>query len=74
MKTEDYKVGDRVRSRFDHTRGYGTVMEIGKDGVLRVKWDKETYQHTHYSPENGLTIELTQPHIREEKLNQLGIW
>ena len=73
-KTEDYKVGDLVRSRWDHTRGYGTVMEIGKDGVLRVKWDREVYNHGFFSPENGLSVELAQPYIREEKLKQLGIW
>lgn len=72
MRTEDYKVGDRVRSQWNHSK-YGTIMENGKDGVLRVKWDNEAYNH-FYAPENGLSIELALPYIREEKLNQLGIW
>jgi hypothetical protein len=70
MKTDEYKIGDRVRSRYDHTR-YGTV--VAKDDILRVKWDKETYNHGYFSPENVLSVELVLPYIREEKLNQLGI-
>lgn len=74
MKTEDYKIGDRVYSPEAHCmRGYGVVVK--KDVILGVKWDKVVYdEYIKYTPENGLTVRLADPYIREEKLNSLGIW